>query len=209
MIYLIITTSLQNRYEFRLSQREKEYQTAIEQTLNHLPSSIQPIIVENNGSRETCLDHFYHDGRPVPVVYTDHNNRGYSCKGIVERMDLQVVIEQYKIQPDDMIVKLTGRYWATSPFLFEEVLKEESQYDALVKFYGSHSLKFETFDCILGMYAIRAKFLLWWNPFQIEHHLSAEVAFARYIRMSGARLKEMDRLDLHCIFAEDGRTLDV
>jgi len=209
MIYLIMTASLQNRYEFRLSQREKEYQTAIEQTLKHLPSIIQPIIVENNGVRETCLDHFYHDNRPVPVVYTDHNDRGYSSKGIVERMDLQAVIEQHGIQPDDMIIKLTGRYWTTSPFFFEEVLKEEPDYDALVKFYGSHSLKFESFDCILGMYAIRTKFLLWWNPFQIEHHLSAEVAFARYIRMSGARLKEIDRLDLHCIFAEDGRTLDV
>jgi hypothetical protein len=209
MIYLIITASLQNRYEFRLSQREKEYQTAIEQTLKHLPSIIQPIIVENNGVRETCLDHFYHDNRPVPVVYTDHNDRGYSSKGIVERMDLQAVIEQHNIQPEDMIIKLTGRYWATSSFFFEEVLKEEPTYDALVMFYGSHSLKFEIFDCILGMYAIRTKFLLWWNPFQIEHHPSAEVAFARYVRMSGARLKEIDRLDLHCIFAEDGRTLDV
>jgi hypothetical protein len=209
MIYLIITASLQNRYEFRLSQREKEYKTAIEQTLKHLPSTIQPIIVENNGSRETCLDHFYHDGIPVPVVYTDHNNRGYPSKGIVERKDLQAVIEHHNIQNEDMIIKLTGRYSATSSFFFEEVLKEESNYDALVKFYGSHSLKFETFDCILGMYAIRTKFLLWWNPFQIEHHPSAEVAFARYVRMSGACLKEMDRLDLHCVFAEDGRTLDV
>jgi hypothetical protein len=209
MIYLIITASLQNRYEFRLSQREKEYHTAIEQTLKYLPSAIQPIIVENNGVRETCLDHFYHNDRPVPVVYTDHNHRGYSSKGVVERMDLQAVIEHHDIQPDDMIIKLTGRYWATSSFFFEEVLKEEPNYDALVKFYGSHSLKFESFDCILGMYAIRSKFLLWWNPFQIEHHVSAEVAFARYIRMSVSRLKEMDQLDLHCVFAEDGRTLDV
>ena len=209
MIYLILTASLQNRYEFRLSQREKEYQTAIEQTLNHLPSTIQPIIVENNGSRETCLDHFYHHDRPVPVVYTDHNNQGYSSKGIVERMDLQAVIKHHDIQPDDMIIKLTGRYWTTSPLFFKKVLQDEPEYDVFIKFYGSHSLKFETFDCILGMYAIRSKFLSWWNPFQIEHHLSTEIAFARYVRMSGARLKEMDQLDLHCVFAEDGRTLDV
>lgn len=209
MIYLIITASLRNRYEFRLSQREKEYQLAIEQTLKHLPDRIQPIIVENNGTRETLLNQFYHNGSLIPVVYTDHNNRGYSSKGMVERMDIQAVIEHHDIQPNDMIIKLTGRYWATSSFFFDDVLKEESNYDALVKFYGSSSLKFERFDCILGMYAIRAKFLLWWNPYQIEHHLSAEVAFARYIRMSGARLKEMERLDLHCIFAEDGRTLDV
>jgi len=177
--------------------------------LAYLSSSIHPIIVENNGSRKTCLDHFQHNGRSVPVLYTDHNHRGYSNKGMVERMDLQAVIEHYHIQPDDMIIKLTGRYSATSAFFFEEVLNHELQYDAFVKFYGSHSLKFEPFDCILGMYALRAKFLLWWNPFQIEHYPSAEVAFARYVRMCGGRLKEMENLDLHCVFAEDGRTLDV
>ena len=124
-------------------------------------------------------------------------------------MDLLSVIEQHGIQPDDMIIKLTGRYSTTTSFFFEEVLKEEPHYDALVKFYGSCSLKFEPFDCILGMYAIRAKFLFWWAPYLIEQHPSAEVAFARYVRLGVDRLKEMERLDLHCVFAEDGRTLDV
>ena len=209
MIYLILTASLHNRYGSHASQREKEYQTAIGQTLNHLPPTIQPIIVENNGTRPTILDHFRHDGRPVPVVYTQHNMHHFQSKGITERMDLLAVIEQHGIQPDDMIIKLTGRYSAISPFFFEEVLKEESHYDALVMFYGSCSLKFEPFDCMLGMYAIRSKFLFWWTPYLIEQHPSAEVAFARYVRFGVDRLKEMDRLDLHCVFAEDGRTLDV
>jgi hypothetical protein len=209
MIYLIITASLRNRYGSQSTQREKEYKTAIEQTLKHLPSTIQPIIVENNGIRETFLDHFTHEGRVVPVVYTQHNAQQFQSKGITERMDLLTVIEQHGIQPDDMIIKLTGRYSATSSFFFEEVLKEESNYDALVKFYGSCSLKFERFDCILGMFAIRSKFLFWWTPYLIEQHPSAEVAFARYVRFGVDRLREMDRLDLHCVFAEDGRTLDV
>jgi hypothetical protein len=209
MIYLIFTASLQNRYGSQSLQREKEYHTAIGQTLKHLPTIIQPIIVENNGHHSTSLEQFTHDGRPVPVVYTQHNDQHFLSKGITERMDLLAVIEKHGIQPDDMIIKLTGRYSATTPFFFEEVLKEESNYDALVKFYGSCSLKFERFDCILGMYAIRCKFLVWWNPYLIEQHPSAEVAFARYIRFGVGRFKEMERLDLHCVFAEDGRTLDV
>jgi hypothetical protein len=209
MIYLILTASLRNRYGSHSSQREKEYQSAIEQTLNHLPFTIQPIIVENNGLRSTILDHFIHNNRPVPVVYTPHNTQHFQSKGITERMDLLAVIEQHGIQPDDMIIKLTGRYWTTTSFFFEEVIKEEPNYDALVKFYGSCSLKFEPFDCILGMYAIRSKFLFWWTPYLIEQHPSAEVAFARYVRFGVDRLKEMDRLDLHCVFAEDGRKLDV
>ena len=118
-------------------------------------------------------------------------------------------IEKKGIDPTDMIIKLTGRYSVTSPSFFEEVIREEKNYDAFVKFYGTCSLKFEPYDCILGMYAIRSQWISWWNPYTISNYSSVEVAFARYIRCSLSRLKEMDRLDLHCVFAEDGRTLDV
>ena len=43
----------------------------------------------------------------------------------------------------------------------------------------------------------------------IDNYKSAEVAFARYVRFSGATLKEMERLDLECCFAEDKRILHV
>jgi hypothetical protein len=210
MIYLILTASLTDRHEGSNSeQRMQQYQSSITKTLEYLPACIQPIIVENNGFRKTGLDHFIHQGKAVPVVYTTHNQEVHRHKGTKEAMDLHAVIRQVPIQHDDMIIKLTGRYHMLSSTFFEEVIEQEKNYDAFVKFYGTCSLQFETNDCILGCYAIRAMFLLLWNPHTISNYSSAEVAFARYVRTSISRLKEMKSLGLHCIFAEDNRTLDV
>jgi tRNA G37 N-methylase Trm5 len=210
MIYLILTASLTDGYGLSNSeQRMEQYKTSITKTLEYLPTSIQPIIVENNGLRKTGLDHFVHQGKPVSVCYTSHNQEQHRHKGTKEVMDLHAVIRQFHIQPNDIIIKLTGRYHMLSSAFFEEIIEQEKNYDAFVKFYGSCSLKFERNDCILGCYAIRAMFLLLWNPHTISNYSSAEVAFARYVRTSITRLKEMNWLDLHCIFAEDNRTLDV
>jgi hypothetical protein len=61
----------------------------------------------------------------------------------------------------------------------------------------------------LGCYAIRASFLSLFRPLTIENYDSAEIAFARYVRFSGARVKEMNQLDVECLFAEDNRILKV
>ena len=210
MIYLILTASLIDKHEGSLSeQRMEQYESSITKTLEYLPACIQPIIVENNGLRKTGLDHFVHHGKSIPVCYTTHNQETHRHKGTKEVMDLHAVIRQFPIQPDDMIIKLTGRYHMLSSAFFEEVIEQEKNYDAFVKFYGTCSLQFETNDCILGCYAIRAMFLLLWNPHTISNYSSAEVAFARYVRASITQLKEMKWLGLHCIFAEDNRTLDV
>ena len=61
MIYLIITTSINNRHGSQnTNERKERYLYAIKETLKQLPYEITPIIVENNGKRETYLDNFYH-----------------------------------------------------------------------------------------------------------------------------------------------------
>jgi hypothetical protein len=211
MIYLILTASLStNRYHVSTpSQRNEEYVSAIRQTLSFLPEMIQPIIVENNGLRSTCLDQFVHNNKPVQVIYTTNNVESTKSKGVNELLDLHEVVVRMGIQANDWIIKLTGRYRATSSFFFEEILQHEKEYDAFVKFYGACSLKFEQYDCILGCYAIRAFFLKSWNPYSIDLYSSAEVAFAKYIRLSGALIKEMETLEIQCHFSEDGRILNV
>ena len=207
MIYLILTASLHAKRFTVNSKREGEYLSAITQTLSHLPNTVQPIIVENNGSRSTCLDQFTHHNKQVPVVDTDHNQLSFKSKGINELLDLHTVIDQLGIQADDVIIKLTGRYPATSSIFFEEVIKD--QYDAFVKFYDVCRLKWDKNDCVLGCYAIRAFFLKGWNPYSIDNHASAEAAFAKYIQRCGAHIKEIETLGVRCHFSEDGRTLDV
>jgi hypothetical protein len=219
MIYLIITTSINNRFNQNDSnERMERYLYAISETLKVLPHEIKPLIVENNGKRDTYLDNFYHHHRQhVKVFYTDNNRQQFKSKGANELMDIKEVIDRYGIEDDDMIIKLTGRYRAISPKFFKDIIKNENDMendiknknDAFIKFFGTCSLKFEEYDCILGCYAMRAKYIKLFNQYTIDNYKSAEIAFARYARFCGARLKEMENLDIECCFAEDGRKLIV
>ena len=210
MIYLIITTSINNRYGAKdQTERQERYLYAINETLKVLPYEIKPIIVENNGKRETYLDNFYHNREHLKVFYTENNKQQFKSKGANELLDIKEVIDRYGIEDNDIIIKLTGRYRALSPKFFKEVIENENKYDAFVKFYGTCSLKFEQYDCILGCYALRAKYIKLFNHFSIDNYKSAEIAFARYVRFCGANIKEIDNLDIECIFAEDLRKLVV
>jgi hypothetical protein len=211
MIYLIITTSINNRFGTQdANERKERYMYAIGETLKNLPHEIKPLIVENNGKRETYLDNFYHHHRQhVKVFYTENNRQSFKSKGANELMDIKEVIEKYGIEDDDIVIKLTGRYRAFSPKFFKEVIENENNFDAFVKFFGTCSLKFEQYDCILGCYAMRAKYIKLFNEYSIDNYKSAEIAFARYVRFCGARLKEIEQLDIECSFSEDLRILNV
>jgi hypothetical protein len=210
MIYLIITTSINNKFGSTINtQRIKQYIDAINNTLKHLPEIIIPLIVENNGKRETFLDNFTHCGKPVHVIYTNNNQVRSKSKGVNEFLDVKEVIEQLGIKFDDIIIKLTGRYRVLSPRFFEEIIENQLSYDAFIKFFGTCSLKYEKYDCILGMYAIRAMFLKLFNPITIDNYDSAEIGFARYARFCGAKVKELENIDLECCFSDDGRILIV
>jgi hypothetical protein len=211
MIYLIITTSINNRFGTQdANERKERYMNAIGETLKKLPHEIKPLIVENNGKRETYLDNFYHHHQQhVKVFYTENNRQQFKSKGANELMDIKEVIERYGIEDDDIVIKLTGRYRALSPKFFKDVIENENNFDAFVKFFGTCSLKFEEYDCILGCYAMRAKYIKLFNEYSIDNYKSAEIAFARYVRFCGARLKEIEQLDIECSFSEDLRILNV
>jgi hypothetical protein len=210
MIYLIITTSISNKLGADYYKvRKDRYVYAIAETLKHVPSTVQPIIVENNGYDSSFLDNFQHAGKKVPALYTRNNSVAANSKGVNEMLDIQAVIRHFKIQDDDIVVKLTGRYRFLSPRFLTHIMEEEKQYDIWVKFFGSCSLRFEPYDCILGSYAIRAKFLKLFHTLSIDNYKSAEIAFARYARFCGGKLKEVTELDLECLFAEDNRLLQV
>jgi len=211
MIYLIITTSINNRYgaQTEVNERKERYLHAINETLKLLPEEITPIIVENNGKRDTYLDNFYHGVKLIKVLYTTNNKLKFKSKGSNELLDIKEVIEKCNICDDDMIIKLTGRYRSLSSKFFKDVIMNEYEYDAFVKFFGTCSLKFEEYDCILGLYAMRVKYIKLFNHYSIDNYKSAEIALARYARLSGIRLQEVEVLDIECCFAEDNRILIV
>lgn len=208
MIYLIITTCITNRFGIQNDARRKtEYLAAITESLSHLPEEIQPIIVENNGQRETYLDHFTHYDISVPVLYTTNNSRN-STKGMIELLDIKEAISHFGIREDDMVIKLTGRYTVKSPQFFRDVQMNHG-ITAFVKFYNVCTYEFNSHDSVLGLYAVRASLLKYWSHLSMNYYPSAEVAFANHIRIHATTISEIQWLDLECVFAEDNRVLRV
>lgn len=210
MIYLIITTSINNKFGLKDDlQRKERYLYAINETLKQLPSEIKPIIVENNGKRETYLDNFYHNNKPVEVYYTNNNKLFFKNKGINELLDIKDVINHFKINDKDVIIKITGRYRSLTPSFFRDVMENENNYDAFIKFFGVCSLRFDKNDCVMGYFALRVQFIKLFKHMTIENYSSAEMALARYIQLSGAHIKVIENLNLECQFADNNRILNV
>jgi hypothetical protein len=208
MIYLIITTSLIDKINDKNNTRQKHrnatYLNSIRKTLSHLPLEIVPIIVENNGKRETILDSF-----PCKVHYTDNNKKDFYHKGVNELNDIHEVIDKYNIQDDDFIIKITGRYHVNSSEFFKRVIDNQSSYDAFIKFYNVCTLKFLDNDLVLGLFAIRCNYLklFSYNDFS----KSPEVEFSIFVRntISTNRILKISNLGLTCCFADNLRILNV
>lgn len=189
--------------------REERYKTCILDLLLYLPNEIIPIIVENNGKRSTFLEGYEHNGKSVEVIYTETNKYSFRNKGVNELLDIKEVIKQKEIKDEDMIIKVTGRYRILSSFFFDEVITLQNKYDAFVKFFGSCSLTYEKYDCLLGLYAMKVMYLNLLDPNYMNMNQSPEIIFAKYVRRSIYHYKEIEKLDLECIFSEDGRILIV
>ena len=204
MIYLIITTSINNKIgSTDVEQRKKNYLESITQTLSILPPNIKPIIVENNGLRETYLDDF-----PCDVHYTNNNSVNYVHKGVNELCDIKYIIEKYNINDDDVIIKLTGRYHPIDDHFYNLVMNY-SNFDAYVKFFNVCTLQFMNYDCVLGMFAIKCKYLkkFSYNDF----NKSPEVELSTFIRnnIDSTKIFHVRKLNVRCCFADNLRILDV
>jgi hypothetical protein len=216
MIYLIITTSIYNKHGIvNFEGRKNRYIESIQSTLQHVsminsrnpPEGyfIEPIIVENNGSRSTYLDNL-----GCPVLYTNNNNLHFPHKGSNELLDIKEVIHKYNIKDDDIIIKLTGRYKLLTPYFFNMIIEKSHNFEAFIKFFNVCTKKFMYDDCVLGLFAIQCKYLKLFNYDGIR---SAECEFATYIRnmvqSNSLKLMEVENLELECCFADDLRKLIV
>jgi hypothetical protein len=205
MIYLIITSSIINKSKYSVvddEHRKNTYLTSIKETLSHLPSYIKPILVENNGERDTYLDNL-----GIKVNYTNNNEKEYYCKALNELDDIKEMIQKYNMQDDDIVIKLTGRYKVFESHFFDFIVKNEDKYDAFMKYYNVCTFEFSDEDCVMGMFGIRCNYLKEFNykPTHKEGDPSVEVQFARYVNNLnlGERLYKSEYIYLECCFADD------
>ena len=161
-IYFLITTSIiSENYEIR----KKEYINAIsklyEETQKYKQIHKEYIIVENNGQRYTFLDEHFSQ---MKIIYTN-NNKFNINKGIKELTDIQHIFNNFNINDDDLIVKVTGRYIIQPDSNFLKCLFDiNDNYDCIIK-PGSiincdeKKTNIDNFDCYTGLFAIRYKFI--------------------------------------------------
>jgi len=205
MLYIIITASINNKVGVKNSiHRQNRYIESINQLLELTKDDldIKPIIVENNGLRQTFLDDLKCD-----VCYTDNNKVNYDHKGENELLDIKEVIERYQIKDDDTIIKLTGRYRLLN-LNFINLVKKTNDCDAFVKFFNVYTKQYMHDDCVLGLFAIKCKYL---KEFRYAFLRSAECEFADYVRknIDKNKLIEVEQLYLECCFADNLRLLTV
>lgn len=195
--YLIITTSLKSIYDVQdIQERVELYKKAITNTLKYVANhQIIPIIVENNGTRETFLELF-----ECKVIYTNNNTKKLAHKGMNEMVDIRHVIQTCNIQDNDMIIKITGRYFPFNDTFFKEVIENIECKDAFIKFYNVTTREYDKYDCILGFFALRCKYL---KNFSYEGKEGAEIELSKYVHQYIAehRIKAIRKLGVECCFA--------
>ena len=206
MIYLIITTSINSKFNtYNYEGRKNRYIESIQSALSLVTNYeiIKPIIVENNGPRNTFLNDFSCD-----IIYTNNNMIDVQHKGITELLDIKQVITQYNISDDDVIIKLTGRYKILDDSFFNLVINNCNNRDAFVKFFNVCTLKYEFNDCALGLLALKCRYF---RNFNYECTESPEVEIATYVRknIKKEKIMEIHNLGLECCFADDLRLLNV
>lgn len=169
MLYFIVSTCiLPNNVDFAI--RKQQYAIGIITLLKQIQSfnimcRCRVIIVENNGQRNTFLDDVI---KPYvafsSVYYTNNNALPTTNKGVKELKDVFDCMNEYKINDDDFIVKITGRYILNddSEFMLrvKELVEDETKYDCIIK-YGSYlkPVSYKTQDCITGLIGLRCKYV--------------------------------------------------
>lgn len=208
MIYLIITTTI---IKHTLEERD-HYIRSINKTLECLPPSIKPIIIENRALSPSYLDNFFYKGRNhVKVFYTStmysYENR-YKNRYIDEIVDIQEIIDRYGIEDDDIIIKLTGLHYPISSSFFNEIINNETTYDAFIKFYDIYSQIYTTSTIVSDFYAIKVKYIKLLNHNNLYQYESPDIAFAKYIYYSGLCIKKINSLGIR-YYLEDTYIQDI
>jgi len=214
MIYLIITTSIilneiSRYYSVDDPNRERWYLECIRECMNMVHEiqretktgiiPVCPVIVENNGKRQTPLNQM-----GCEVVYTNNNQLSFPHKGGNELADIKAVLRHCNVKDDDLVIKMTDRYKFINTSFLKDVIRRQHEYDAFLKFVNVCTCEFMRDDCVLGAYALRGRLL---KEFDYKYERSGESEFATYIRdhVAADRVCEVQHIGMECCFSDNLR----
>jgi hypothetical protein len=146
-IHVICTSALISQ---NYAMRKQEYIKSLKIIIGY---GYLPYIFESCHSRSPSFFEKYTDR----VCYTNSNDYQLKNKGVNEGRAIIEGFRQCRFNDDDMIVKLTGRYWFNSRD-FLETVENHSEVDAFFKYTGGGSNNVgDPNSVITGCYAMRYK----------------------------------------------------
>ena len=180
MVTFLITTSLELQpplfdevkedfLDTILETRKQQYMNAIPIVIDFAKTiGAKVLLVENNGPRPTIFDTL-----DCQVLYTD-TNKYANTKGTNELLDVLSCLYTFQIPDDELIVKVTGRYFVDISGSFCSALQVYNpETTDCILHYGSFvdPTKEEPHeDCLTGLIAMKCKYIK-----QIQHKESESV----------------------------------
>jgi len=106
----------------------------------------EPFVVESCSNGPTFLNDYSNH-----VLYSGTNNRLLRNKGVNELLALRAAFKKFPFDDDDIIIKLTGRYYFSDQS-FLQYVQQNSTLDAFVKYDSQLDMIFT------GCFALRARY---------------------------------------------------
>ncbi len=194
-VHVIMTSAL---IDVDYERRKKEYSRGISTIQSY---GFEPWIIEATPITSSFLDEITHQ-----VLYPQTNNPSLRNKGVNETLSIRASRPYLPFGDEDIIIKITGRYWLYDRELIDIIQATSDDYDAYVCF-GKHFLLPD--QIFTGGYALRWKYLkqiileMDLEKAEIEF-ISIEQLFAEFIRAHHLRTKIVDPLNIEArIFFND------
>lgn len=187
-VHIILTSAIiKNQFGLRMA----EYTNSIEQ-LRKL--GIEPWIVEATNIRSSFFDTISDQ-----VFYPQqHDDTQRSNKGLNETRSIRACLPYLDFNDDDIVIKMTGRYFLKDRYFIDTILRTSNQYDA----WGMYGKNFVASEHLFtGCFAMRWKY---YKRYICEMDLEREATkitaleeiSAKFIEENGLRFRQMDSLHL-------------
>lgn len=168
-------------------ERKKQYIRGLSLLRDH---GCDAYLVESIASGPTFLDEYCNH-----VCYTHSNNASLVNYGINEAVSLNIGLQRFNFDPEDMIIKLTGRYPLESDE-FIRLVEKNLDADVIARVWNED-------DVCTGLFAIRLKYFLDFLNNYVDHarmdkyNIPLEHYFGSYvtkIKKEGAKIVYLPRM---------------
>jgi hypothetical protein len=182
---ILFTSALKESF---FEKRKEEYINSYEQLKKICNHKIQILECLDNGDSKTFLD-----GLSDNVLYTKKNYR-FRNKGVNEILNIKYFLELMRIDDEEKIVKITGRYFLNTPSFIEECEKNNSDVFIVKDKYDQ-----VFFGCVCMKKKVLLKFINDTNWDLVERNFeNIERVFSNFLSRENFSITLLNKVDITC-----------